>query len=298
MHDNLKNYIRAFRLAFVPASILPFILGSLLSKNNFSLWNFILGFIAVISTHLSANLINDYADSKSGLDWQDKKFYKFFGGSKLIQEGRLTEKFYFKLAVFFAIIGCISVIALSLVLHSPKIIIFYAAILFLGWSYSEKPLQLSYHYLGEAVIFILFGPVLVMGGYFIQTQIFPDIRSFMLSLPVGFLITAVLFANEIPDYAFDKNCSKFTWVSFLGQEKSFIIYALLSACAFVSIAANILIGYLNTISAVSFIFILPAFKAAGILEKQYSKEGFIQSSKLAIITHTFVSIILIFSLVL
>ncbi|MDD4894152.1 MAG: prenyltransferase [Candidatus Omnitrophica bacterium] len=297
MKINFKDFIRALRLSFIPASILPFILGSLLPGHNFNALNFFLGLVAVVFVHLSANLANDYADSKSGLDWQDKKFYNFFGGSKLIQEGVLSEKFYFWLAVFFSISGALCVIALSLIFKSPSVVAYFAVILFLAWSYSEKPLQFSYHGMGEAIIFILFGPALVMGGYFIQTGIFPDLKSFMVSLPVGFLITAVLFANEIPDYPLDTSCGKRTWVSFLGQERSYIIYVILIVCAFMSISLNFTMGYLNIKALISFVFILPALKAAAILRRQHTKPGFIQSSKLTIMVHACVSAILILSVI-
>ena len=90
---NLFNFIRAFRLPFITASTLPFVAGSLFERGNFNFTGFILGFIAVAATHLSANLINDYADSRSGADWGDRHYYGLFGGSKLIQEGGLTESF-------------------------------------------------------------------------------------------------------------------------------------------------------------------------------------------------------------
>ncbi|MCX5701432.1 MAG: 1,4-dihydroxy-2-naphthoate octaprenyltransferase, partial [Candidatus Omnitrophica bacterium] len=68
----VKNIIRALRLPFLFASVLPFVFGSLIQKHNFNLSGFLWGLIAVIGAHLSANLINDYADSKSGVDWQDR----------------------------------------------------------------------------------------------------------------------------------------------------------------------------------------------------------------------------------
>jgi len=140
-----SNLVRALRLPFITASILPFVFGSLLAKNNFNLSNFFLGLICAIGMHLSANLINDYADSKSGADWQDRKFYNFFGGSKLIQEGILSEKFYLNAAVICFIIASLSIVLLAVILQSLLIIGLYFLILFLAWSYSIKPLAFSYH---------------------------------------------------------------------------------------------------------------------------------------------------------
>lgn len=295
----IKNIIRALRLPFVSASALPFLFGSLINREDFNWPGFLLGFIAALSTHLAANLINDYADSKSGADWQDKKFYKFFGGSKLIQHKVFTEEFYLKLAILFSIISFVCVILLAVILESLFVLSLYLVIIFLGWSYSLKPFQFSYHKLGEMIIFILFGPALVMGGYFIQTGIFPDLKSFILSLPFGFLTTAVLFVNEVPDYPQDQMSGKLTLVSFSGPKKAFIIYYFLVFAAFVSIAISAKFGYLHKSSYLSFVTILFVFKAINILEKKYSdKTHLIESSKLTIILQTFVGAILIISLIL
>mgnify|MGYP001163231979 CR=1 FL=1 len=80
----LKDLVRALRVPFLSASVLPFVFGAAIERHGFHPWGFLLGLGACVSTHLSSNLINDYADSKSGADWQDRKFYQFFGGSQLI----------------------------------------------------------------------------------------------------------------------------------------------------------------------------------------------------------------------
>ncbi len=295
----IKNIVRALRLPFLSVSILPFIFGSLIARGNFNLINFFWGFLAAATTHLSANLINDYADSRSGADWQDKNFYKFFGGSKLIQERIFPEKFYFKAAVIFAVIATVSVVFLSLSLNRLSVIGYYLAIIILSWSYSEKPLQFSYYRCGEFFIFILFGPVLVMGAYFIQTGIFPDLKSFMLSLPFGFLATAILFANEVPDFSSDKKAGKFTWVSITGTKGAFWLYYLLICLAFSSILLNVIFGYLSFWTLFSLVFIIPAHKAAIILKNfPFDKTRLIESSKLTIMVQSCVSLVLIIQAIL
>jgi len=295
----ITNLIRALRLPFLSASILPFIFGSLIARRNFNLLVFTLGFLAVAATHLSANLINDYADSRSGADWQDKNFYKFFGGSKLIQERIFSERFYFKAAIIFTVIATVLVIFLCLFLNRLSVIGFYLAIIILSWSYSEKPLQFSYHRCGEFFIFILFGPALVMGGYFIQTGIFPDLKSFMLSLPFGFLTTAILFANEIPDFSDDQKAGKFTWVSIWGPKRAFLLYYLLIGLAFLAILLNVIFGYLGVWSLVSLVFIIPAHKSAIILNKYpLDKMRLVESSKLTIAVQSLVSLVLILGTIL
>ncbi|MFH1457981.1 MAG: prenyltransferase [Candidatus Omnitrophota bacterium] len=295
----IKNIVRALRLPFLSASLLPFVFGSLIDRHNFNVWGFVLGLSAAVSTHLSANLINDYADSKSGADWQDRKFYQFFGGSKLIQEKVFSERFYFKLAVCFAVLSAASVLLLALVLKTLSVIGVYLAIIFLSWSYSVGVLRFSYRRIGEVFIFLLFGPCLVMGGYFIQTGIFPDGKSFILSLPLGLLTTAILFSNEVPDFTDDKKAGKLTWVSLSGARHAYRLYFLLVFSAFLTIALNVFLRYVQPIALLSFIFIIPALKAMRILKMFYAqKEKLIESSKLTIALQTMTGIVLIGSLFL
>ncbi len=296
---NPADLIRALRLPFVSASALSFIFGSFICRDKLNLINFVLGFLAAVCTHLAANLVNDFADSRSGADWQDKNSYNFFGGSKLIQEGKLSERFYFKAALIFSAVSLLCVLALSLRLGNFSCLFYYLVILFLGWSYSQKPLALSYRCLGEPIIFLLFGPALVMGGYFIQTGIFPDLKSFLLSLPAGIFTALILFANEIPDYPDDRKCGKLNWVSFLGPAKAYILYFILCVLGFGAVILNIAVGNLSKIALLSLIALIPAFKAGMILKRDFNdKLKLISSSRLTIAVHTLVSVILIIAILL
>ena len=70
-------------------------------------------------------------------------------------------------------------------------------------------------------------------------------------------------------------------------------------CAFAAIGLDIFKHFLSPGAAVSFLLLLPAFKAAGILKKFYpDKLKLIQSSKLIIFVHNVVSIILIGAVIL
>jgi len=298
-HPGLDFYVRALRLPFVSVSVFGFLFGSLISRAHFNFFNFLLGLIAAVSTHLGANLINDYADSKSGADWHDKKSYNFFGGSKLIQEGVFSEQFYLKNSLLCFGIAFLSVIILSLRLASFLPVILYLVILFLGWAYSARPLVLAYHRMGEVIIFLLFGPALVMGGYFIQTGIFPDLKSFLLSIPFGIFTTLILFVNEIPDYFDDQKAKKNNWVTFLGPRNAYLIYLVLCLLAFISILIDIKMGFLGKMAILSFVYLLPAIKVLLILGSGIQeKERYILTSQMTILIHTLVSIVLILDVLL
>jgi 1,4-dihydroxy-2-naphthoate octaprenyltransferase len=289
-----RYLVRALRLPFVAASILPFIAGSFLAGNSIDGLRLFLGLSAVICTHLGANLLNDYADSRSGADYKDIRYFGFFGGSKLIQEGILKESFYLNTGLFFLAAAVFSVIALAFLMKSGSVLLYSALVIILTASYSCKPLQLSYRRMGEAVVFILFGPAAVMGGYFIQTGVFPDARSFILSLPFGLLTVAILFSNEVPDFADDRNSGKHTLVSVFGPYNAYTFYGALVAMAFISILAAIFSGVTSPIAIASFFFIfmpLRAFKT--IRQFPEDKVNLLESSGLTVALQAIIGVILI-----
>ncbi|MCF7916384.1 MAG: prenyltransferase [Candidatus Omnitrophica bacterium] len=295
--SKIKIYIRAFRLPFLSASILPFIFGSFYPQ-QFDLAVFILGVVSVAFTHLGANLINDYADSKTGLDWKDKKFYGFFGGSKLIQEGVLSERFYLKGSIICFLIALASVFLLAVELASIKIIVYYFLILFLGFSYSHKPFQFCYHFLGELIIFILFGPATVMGAYFLQTGIFPAYDSFILSLPFGFFTAAILVANEVPDYKEDGLFNKSNLVKLVGIKNVHFLYLALTSLGFMSILFAYSLRFLPAPALISLVLFFLIFKAVRIIKNNFIlKNELIKSSRLTIANQALVSLILILSII-
>ncbi|MDD4910524.1 MAG: prenyltransferase [Candidatus Omnitrophica bacterium] len=295
----IEKYVRALRLPFITASILPFIAGSLIDRTDFGFTAFLLGLAAVISTHLGANLINDYADSKTGTDWQDIRPYGLFGGSKLIQEGVFSERFYLRLSLICFSLASICIVTLAALLGSGLAVIFYLLVLFLGFSYSCPPLRLSYRRLGELTVFLLFGPAPVMAGYFLQTGAFPDLMPFMLSLPFGFLTAMILFSNEVPDFQDDLRSGKRTLVGLTGADRAFLLYRVLIAAVFLSIIVNIAFGYLSAYALLSFAFIPVFLKAGGILKCYYNdKNKLVESSRITIMAHTFLSIALILDLIL
>jgi 1,4-dihydroxy-2-naphthoate octaprenyltransferase len=141
------------------------------------------------------------------------------------------------------------------------------------------------------------GPALVLGGYFIQTGIFPDLKSLVLSLPFGFFIAGILFANEVPDFPGDKKSGKNNLVSIFGLEKAYLVYYILISLGILSIFAAWGAGYLSIISILSFLLIVPMIKAGSLLKNNYSdKLKLIPSSKITINIQMLAGIILILSL--
>jgi 1,4-dihydroxy-2-naphthoate octaprenyltransferase len=120
----------------------------------------------------------------------------------------------------------------------------------------------------------------------------------MLSLPFGFLTTAILYANEIPDLQDDVKAGKFTWASVTSAKKAYLAYCVLIAFAFLSVILNVGCRFIDPAALISLLLIFIAAKAAAIL-KNYpdDKKRLVISSQLTIAVHLLVSLILIGSVI-
>jgi 1,4-dihydroxy-2-naphthoate octaprenyltransferase len=111
-----------------------------------------------------------------------------------------------------------------------------------GYFYTARPLSLAYIALGEATVFIFMGPVIIVGAYFVQREMF-TLTSFLISLPVGCLVAAILHANNIRDLQSDKERGKHTLATKIGREAACWELAGLVYGAFVITALLVLFGY-------------------------------------------------------
>ena len=88
--------------------------------------------------------------------------------------------------------------------------------------------------LGEGLIFLAFGPLLSWGAYYVQTGTL-SLLGAAVSLPLAFLITAIIWINEFPDMEADMAAAKHHLVARLGLKTSRWIYAALMAAPFISL---------------------------------------------------------------
>ena len=72
-------------------------------------------------------------------------------------------------------------------------------------------------------MFLFFGLVAVNGSYYVQLEEL-DLLPFLLSIPVGFLSTAILVVNNVRDLDTDARAGKRTLAVRLGRERTRDLY--------------------------------------------------------------------------
>jgi 1,4-dihydroxy-2-naphthoate octaprenyltransferase len=188
--------------------------------------------LGVAALHLGANLINDYYDS-FGSDPLNRNFTPFSGGSRVIQDRQLTPGQVRTMAGLMLGLG-VGCGLLLIYLGRPWVAVIGLLGLGAALFYSASPVQLMSLGLGEGLIFLAFGPLLTWGAYYVQTGTL-SLLGAAVSLPLAFLITAIIWINEFPDLEADMAAAKHHLVARLGLKRSRWVYAALMAAPFISL---------------------------------------------------------------
>jgi 1,4-dihydroxy-2-naphthoate octaprenyltransferase len=228
-------YLRALRLPFLTGSLFPVAVATALAYFTEHTWNFrffLLTALGVAGLQLGANLINDYYDS-FGSDPLNLNVTPFSGGSRVIQNREMSPMQVRALAYLFLTLGVACGLAL-IYLGRPWVALVGLLGLAAALGYSVSPVQLMSGGLGECLIFLAFGPLLTWGAYYVQSGRL-SLLGAMVSLPLAFLITAIIWINEFPDLEADMAAAKRHLVARLGLKLSRWVYAALMLAPFASL---------------------------------------------------------------
>lgn len=270
---NLKIWLKAVRLPFLTATLVPVVLGGAIAwhaTGQFHWWHFWLTLIGISFLHFGTNMANDYFDHKTKNDELNKTHTPFSGGSRVIQDGEISPE-----RVLFAALLCFSLgsligLYLSIVLKSMVILILGIIGVFFGFFYTASPLQIGYKGYGEFIVGLCFGPLVVFGSYVVQAGNF-SLVSLWASFPVGLLITLVLYINEFPDYEADKSVNKKTLVVQLGKEKAVKVYYFLLGFVYLYIFLFVAVKRLPPYVLLIILTLPMALKAYKTSQKNFSK---------------------------
>jgi len=269
----VKLWIKAARAPFFTGIIVPVLFGSTLAyydTGRFDWLLFAVTMIGMIFAHAAANLANDYFDHKTTDDDINPHFTPFSGGSRMIQDGLLSPKAIVSAALISWAVALAA--GIYLVLNTPGYwVLLLAALGFIGgFFYTATRFAFSYNRVGEIAILICFGILPIMGSYFVQTGHFSWL-SFWTSFPIGFLITAILYVNQYPDYEADKSVRKNHLVVTFGKSGGRAGFYFLIFGNYAAIILAVLFAGLTPYALMALLTLPIALKTVRIFAREYEK---------------------------
>ncbi|MFL5658825.1 MAG: 1,4-dihydroxy-2-naphthoate octaprenyltransferase [Ktedonobacteraceae bacterium] len=241
----LQVWWEGIRPGYLPLAIMPVLVGSTLAWTqgvsprtpfgSFHFFHFIAVLFAVVALQVGANLVNDYYDYIKGIDTSNP-----LGPGGLIQQGLIRPTRVLNFGLILLALGSLmgALVALAGGLY---VYLFGLIGLLCAYFYSATARSLSSLALGELISFCVFGPLLTLGAYMVQTGGFANraalVSVLLYSLPLGLLATAVVHVNDMRDVESDVQARKRTLASVQGLRWGRVEYILLVVGAYAIIVA-------------------------------------------------------------
>jgi 1,4-dihydroxy-2-naphthoate octaprenyltransferase len=278
-------WLRALRLHFVLPSILPALLGGIMAwaaGHPLNGLHFALVVIGVTFNHFGLNLVDDVLDYRHTVDLQTGGEKNFFtGGSGVLPEGLLKERQMLTAAsLFFAITALIG-IYLAWACGWP-VLVFGIFGMACSIFYTAPPIRFGYRGAGELGLLVNFGPVIVLGAYFVQARTLA-IEPFIASLVPGLLMASMILINEIPDYEADRRGGKWNLVARFGRKTGALLYAAGLACAYGILVFSASTGVLSSFVLLGLVSLPFAVKSLAVLRRHLNDPLAMAPANLAMI---------------
>jgi 1,4-dihydroxy-2-naphthoate octaprenyltransferase len=299
--DFIGKWIKAMRAPFFTASAIPVLVGTALAWNvtgKFSLSKFMLVLVGVPLFNAGTNLANDYYDHKTGNDEANINPTPFSGGSRAIQDGLVPARHMLIGSLLFFGLG--SVVGLYLNAVTPGNLVLYLGIfgLLSGFFYTATPVLIGYRGVGELLVGLNLGTLTIVGAYYVQAHSL-SWSAFWISLPIGFLVAAILYINQFPDYEADKAVGKKHLVVRLGKRRAVYGYYFLICATYLVIAGSVIFRMVTPFALVSFLTLPLAIGAVKILKSDYDKIAELMPAQAKTVqTHLFTGLLLSLGLAL
>lgn len=227
----MNPWVIAARPATLWASVAPVLVGSglALGSGAFRFDVFAVTMVTAVLLNVAVNFANDASDAGRGADTPDR-----IGPPRAVASGLLTARRVWAgtAVVLAAAIG--GGVYLTVVAGWVVIAIGSASIA-AALAYTAGPAY-GYRGLGEVFVFAFFGLAATVGSRYVHDGTAPA-AAWLLAVPVGMLVTAILVANNVRDLDTDARAGKRTLAVRLGRDRTRLLFAGCVWGAFVLIAA-------------------------------------------------------------
>ena len=211
--DLVSRWLIATRAAVMIMTIFSAILAGIFAfrAGAFVLWRWLLVTIGLYLAHGTNNFLNDYTDYIKGVD--EDNYYRAQYGPQPLVHGLMSKK---ELLTYAGVTGAIAAACgITLVITRGELswlLMVLGAVFVLFYTY-----PLKYIALGEITVFLVWGPLMIAGGYYVITGLPWDWQIVLASLPYAIVVTSVLFGKHIDKLQQDKELKIHTLPVVLGE---------------------------------------------------------------------------------
>jgi 1,4-dihydroxy-2-naphthoate octaprenyltransferase len=262
---SFKAWLMLPRFQFLPLTVIMVSLGTAIGayEGHFHFGHFLLAMLGSLLVHMTVNVINDYHDYVDGIDLNTQRT-PFSGGSGVLPLNLLKPK----QAFWFGTICLLVAMAIGFYFVMIKSWLLLPLLLLAGFSAYFYNVYLSKWFMGEIFAGLGFGPLLVLGSYYVQTGRY-SWETLIASLAPGILTTNLLFLNEFPDWEADRRGGRKHFVISLGKKDASYLFVVFLIASYLCIIAGVLTKMMPVLTLIGLGTIGFGWKAAKGAMKYY-----------------------------
>lgn len=217
-----------------------------LAAGRFAPGAFLLVLVGFVTAHMISNLSNDYFGHLRGHDTPDSPRMRYT--MHPIASGVLDAR---TLAIGLGILAALgtAIVVYFWIVRGPLALGFALSGLALLYLYDAAPRPLKSLGLGEIAAFLVWGPLMVGGGYFVITgQLSTD--AFLIAIPYGLGVMSILMGKHIDQAGFDRGHGHRTLPVVLGDRAARAVNRAIVAGMYLLVGALIVLGPLTPFAAI------------------------------------------------
>lgn len=260
--SRVSIFFRLTRAQFIPLIILPSLAGAgfaYYTTHRLNIEFLTITLIGVILLHLGANSIDDCYDFQNGVDKiANEVFPPNFGGWKPLPRGLISLKSA-KITSLILFLASLALAGYFTLVVGIWALLFGVIGILLAVFYTAPPLKLDYkgYGLGELAILFAFGPIPLLGSFYVQTGIL-SLNALLVSIPIGLVTVTILIDHDLIFYEVYRRAGKMSLATVLGRKKALMTSLILVLSSYAIIVMLILLQVLP-------IWAIAAAVASGLL---------------------------------
>ena len=241
--DPVARFLYAARSVILVISAQSAAIAGLLAitDRNFGLLDFVLLLLGLVVAHAISNLSNDYFGYKRGHDTVESPRMNYT--LHPVASGALTTR---QLATGIGVLGVLglAVCVYFAVTVGAGAIAFAVVGALLLWGYDAAPITLKGIGLGEIASFVVWGPLMIGGGYYVITGHWSG-EVLLASVPYGLGVMSILLGKHIDQRPFDTGAGQHTLPVLMGERPARRLDQLIVVGMYATVLVAILLGWLT-----------------------------------------------------
>lgn len=262
--DVVSKWLIATRSAVTMVTVYSCVIAGILAARDghFDWLTFIIVTLGLFIAHGTNNILNDYTDFNRGVD-QDYYFRTAYGVHPLVQkfwDNKTSMRWFIVSGILATLSGIYALFHTGFSTTTIGLFVF-GAIVLLAYTYPFK-----YWGLGEFLIFLIWGPVLISGVYYVLSGIW-DWNVVLAGIPFGLSVASINVAKHIDKSEDDRKKGVGTFPVRVGEANARRVNQVAIVLIYLVTLYLVLDGYFTPAMLVIFLAYKEAMMAIGVMNK-------------------------------